>query len=439
MIVASMLIAQVAAAPAQPSPPPSPACVAAAGAVDGAGATLPEPVPGASIKSAKALGKLRKDARGGQVLLIEGGDFSHWNFGKTDLSAICFRGTNLAGTNWNGVSAPGMGFIDSDLTGANLSGASLPSVLFRTTTLAGADATGADLHGGRLDGGWHASLAGWKLDRANLTGFHFRCGVTEADGCPFDRKGISARGADFSGAVFDGFAFWDAALEGAKVEGAEMRLDNAGVLAAARSATAITIQVGRKRTPVSGPVAALLARALTETAPSAPMVQPLPGSARSSDKLVAGKYLFVSDTLTIAPQANDPAWPNAMQVLVRIAPSHLMMLVNRDGTAWLRGGASDDGGGQCRLDAGRLRPGPGGSFVAPAPASPRRRKTAQRGIPVAIVQGGDIATIAPEQASAPDGTRLVTCTGTAGFGRLRRVPVDDVTFDSIWSAAKSTE
>jgi uncharacterized protein YjbI with pentapeptide repeats len=429
MIVVSMLFAQAVTAPVQATAPAPVACVTAAGAVDGTGANLPQAVQGTTIRSAKALGKLRKDTKDGRLLLIEGGDFSHWNFGKLDLAAICFRGTNLAGSNWSGISAPGIGFIDSDLTGANLSGASLPSALFRTTTLTGADATGADLHGGQLDGGWPASLAGWKLDRANLSRFRFHCGVTEADGCPFDRKGISARGTDFSGAVFDGFAFWDAALDGAKVEGAEVRLDNAGVLAAAQSATALTIQVGRKRTPVSGPVAALLGRALTEPGVSAPMVQPLPGSTRATDRLVAGKYLFVSDTLAIAPQANDPAWPNALQVLVRIAPSHLMLLVNRDGSAWLKGSASDDGGGQCRVDAGPLRPGAGGSFVAPA--APRRRKAAQAGVPVVIVEGGEVATIPPQSGG------VVTCTGAAGFGRLKRIPADDVTFDSIWAAEKS--
>jgi uncharacterized protein YjbI with pentapeptide repeats len=430
MIVASLLFAQAVTATAQAATPAA-TCIAAAGSVDGKGAILPPAVAGATIKSAKALGKLRRDAREGRPLLIEGGDFRNWDFRKIDLAAICFRGTDLAGSNWSGVSAPGMGFIDVDLTGANLSGASLPSALLRTTTLTNTDASRADLHGGQLDGGWRASLAGWKLDGANLSGFRFRCGVTEADGCPFDRQGISARGTDFSGAVFDGFAFWEAALDGAKVEGAEVRLDNAGVLAAAQSATALTIQAGRKRTPVSGPVAALLGRALTETAVSAPMVQPLPGPAGATDRLVAGKYLFVSDTLAVAPQANDPAWPNALQVLVRIAPSHLMLLVNRDGSAWLKGAASDDAGGQCRVDTGPLRPGAGGSFLAPAGPGARRRKTSQAGIPIVIVQA-DKAVIAPE------GTSLAPCTGAAKFGTLQRIPTDDVTFDSIWASARPT-
>jgi uncharacterized protein YjbI with pentapeptide repeats len=438
MIVASMLfaqLAQTAPAPVQPAAPIPIACVNAAGAVDGTGASLPEPVQGATIKSARALAKLRKDAKDGRLLLVEGGDFSNWDFRKLNLAAICFRGTRLAGSNWSGVTAPGMGFIDADLSGADLIGASFPAVLFRTTTLAGANAANADLRGGQLDGGWHASLAGWKLDGARLSGFRFHCGVTEADGCPFDRQGISARGADFSGAVFDGFAFWDAALDGAKVEGTEVQLDNAGILSAAQSATALTIRLGRKRAPVSGRVAALLGKALTEPAASAPMVQAIPGSSGAATRLAAGKYLFVSDRLAIAPQANDPVWMSAMQVLVRIAPSHLMLMVNPDGTAWLRGSASEDGGGQCHVDAGPLRQGAAGSFVATTPPAARSRRKTQPGIPAATVLE-DMATIAPEQALAPDGARIVTCTGTANFGKLRRLPADDVTFDSIWSAAR---
>jgi hypothetical protein len=49
---------------------------------------------------------------------------------------------------------------------------------------------------------------------------------------------------------------------------------------------------------------------------------------------------------------------------------------------------------------------------------------------VVIVRDGDTATITPEAA------RVMACTGTASFGRLRRIPIDDVTFDSIWASDK---
>lgn len=431
MIIGSFLLAQAAAAIPSHMPAPEPGgCAAVAGAVDGAGATLPSAVDGTRLDSVKDLTRLRRRAKDGRVIVIEGGDFSNWDFRKAKLSAVCFRGTRLAASKWGGVSAPGMGFIHADLTGAQLAGARLPGVLLRTTTMTGADATNADLRGGRLDGGWSASLAGLKLDGANLAGFRFHCGVTETDGCPFDRQGITARGTDFSNALFDGFTFWDANVEGVKLNGAEIRLDNVPLLQAAADAESMTLRQDGRRIQVSGRVAALLGRALAPAIDStAQLVQPTPQSARLPER----KLLFLSDRLpTVQGAAADPLWPQAVQALVALAPSRLLIVRESGGHIRVRGSAVAVGGGNCRITADALAPGAGGSFGVTPPARGRRRMRPE--VPAVIV-GPDQATIAPEQGRAEGPAKVVHCTGDASFGPMKRVPVDDLTFEALWSAA----
>lgn len=423
MMLVLALLAQVA-----PAPLPAPiGCAAAAGEVDGRGATLPEAVDGAGIKSVKELAKLRRRARDGRVIVVEGGDFSNWDFRKARLSAICFRGTRLAASKWSGVSAPGMGFIGADLTGAQFADARLPGVLLRTATLTGANATDADLSGGRLDGGWGASMAGLRLDGAKLVGFQFRCGVTEADGCAFDRKGITARGADFSRAVVDGFTFWDASLEGAKVEGAELRLDNAPLLKAAAEAERVALRHGRRRVEVPGRIAAALGRAIAPPAadPSR-TVQAVPTSRRAAD----GKLLFVSDALpTIESGTDHPLWPEALRALVGVAPSYLLVSLEKDGRAMVRGVATGEEGGRCWIDAGPLAPAAKGSYGVPVSA----RRGARARV-AAVILDGDTARIPPEQADAEEASKVVRCAGAASFGTMRRVPVDARGFELLWSA-----
>lgn len=425
MLPIAMMLLQ--AAPAATPPPATPAvasCLAAAGAVDGTGATLPAPIDGKTVKNVKALDKLRKKA-GGALLMIDGGDFSGWNFrsAKSPPASTCFRGTKLANSDWSGVAAPGAGFIGADLTGAKLVGAVMPSVLLRTTTLAGADATRADFRGGQLDGGWNASLANLKLDGAVMAGFRFRCGVTEADGCPFDRQGISAVGTDFTGAEFSGFSFWGAELGGSNFDGAELALADLAQLGGQAPQGTLTVRHGARKVEVQGPVLAALARALAAgPQPSAP---PPPGPAPR----LAGKTLFVSDALPIAAgAAADPNWPAALRVLLQLSPSYLLAWVGTDKQLSVRGYANAEAGGSCRIAADSLTPYGADIYVQMPPGS-------RRGAAAALIVRGDTASVAPDQATAVDAVRVVTCAGNASFGTMKRVAVDSLTFDALWSAA----
>ncbi len=243
--------------------PATDACAARAGAVTGEGSTLPVALAGADFKKSHAIEKLRKKAKDGRTIVIEGGDFTAYDFRKARLDNVCFRGVKLANTDWSGATATGMGFIDSDLTGSTLTGAILRNTLFRTTTLADVDATAADLSGGRLDGGWNASIKNLKLDLAKLNGFRFICGTRSVDGCPFDRQGISARNTDFSGVIFDGFSLWGATVDGAVFDGAEMAIDDVGQIIGGAEPNVLTVRHRGMSTLVDGPVAMVLAGALT--------------------------------------------------------------------------------------------------------------------------------------------------------------------------------
>lgn len=240
--------------------PANEGCVARMGALAAPPAALPAAVDGNTLRKPADLGRLRSRTRDGSLILVDGGRFDRWDFRKLRLGNICFRNASLKASDWRGLTAPGIGFIDSDLSGAQMQGAQLPGLLLRTTILADVDLSGADLTNGRLDGGWNGSLARTRLDGARLREFSFVCGVSEADGCPFDRQGLTAKAADFSNARFTNFSFVGAARDDAVFEGAEMGLDDLGQLDGARATVSVTIRRAGIRLPVTGTVARSLAQ-----------------------------------------------------------------------------------------------------------------------------------------------------------------------------------
>lgn len=154
-------------------------------------------------------------AADGKTILIEGGNFSAWDFTAVKLSNICFEGSDLSDSNWTGTSAAGLGFINANMSGANMSGAVMTDILIRSSNFSRANASGADWSSGKLDGGWDGDVEGLKLDDTNLTGFRFDCGITVADGCPLARSGMSVRGANLAFSDWSSFGFYDADMTGA--------------------------------------------------------------------------------------------------------------------------------------------------------------------------------------------------------------------------------
>lgn len=189
----------------------------------------------------KALEKLRRSRQG--VLLVSNIDLSNQRFdAKRKLSDICFMNAKLGLSDWSGFTGSGIGFVDSDLTGAKFVGAQLPWVLFRNAKLAGVDATGAAFTRGRLDGGWGGSMRGLKLDKASLFGFRIECGVTEADGCPLERDGLSLKETNLAKASVWPFPFTDVDATGAILDQTEVGVDHLARLQGARLVGSLVVR-----------------------------------------------------------------------------------------------------------------------------------------------------------------------------------------------------
>jgi uncharacterized protein YjbI with pentapeptide repeats len=506
--------------------PPTDSCLARAGAVTGEGSTLPMSVPGDSVKKSYAIEKLRKKAKDGRTIVIEGGDFTDYDFRKAKLSNICFRGVKLTNTDWGGAVMPGMGFIDSDLSGAVFTGAVMRGALFRTTTMANADATAADFSEGRLDGGWNASIKNLKIDLAKFNSFKFICGTRAVDGCPFDRQGISARNADFSGALFSGFALWDANVSGAIFDGADMNVDDIGQIIGGAEPNVINVRHRNMSTLVDGPVARALAGALAtantvasqcanpSSARQAALCEDKTGTLRAFDSDIvrlaasgapekkkniiafergrdaclagatatkttcltsvyrarrnsllattapmtwmkrAGRILFARTDLALSSGATlHPSWPGIAQVLVRLSPSYMLARIETPKRVAVRAAASNGTEAACSLDVA-ASPGSAGNFTVPVVLPPKLKPGAKILPPTAsditvtsTVKRKTTPTplfrVVGEQAiliqAQDDGTAPVlvpTCNGAASFGAMTRLPIDEMTFETLWASMK---
>jgi uncharacterized protein YjbI with pentapeptide repeats len=229
---------------------PAGSCQAIAGELANTQNAFPLAYPGTQITSAKQFNKIIRDHPYGQAIVIDGGDFTGWRFGKKwksgkrFLNNVCFLRSNLTNTNWSNAKGSGLGFIDTNLTGANMEEAELPYTLFRNTTLMDVSAKEADFSYGRLDGGWKNSIANLVLEEADLTGFRFVCGVKEIDGCPFERKGINARRANFTNASIMGFYVNDMDLNQARIDGIELGVDQLDQLSGAQTFGPVRLRGG---------------------------------------------------------------------------------------------------------------------------------------------------------------------------------------------------
>ncbi len=206
-------------AAAQLPTPPIPGCQYAYGNIYGSAdaAALGQAMKtydGTKIASPEQLASYSK-VSGDKTILIEGGNFSGWDFTGVELSNICFVESDLSRSDWTGVKAPGVGFIKSNLDAAGMIGARMQDILIRSSVFSRVDAKAVDWSSGKLDGGWDGDVEGLNLDGANLTGFKFDCGITVSDGCPIARNGISAQVTNLAFVDISSFGFYDANLTGA--------------------------------------------------------------------------------------------------------------------------------------------------------------------------------------------------------------------------------
>lgn len=164
----------------------------------------------------------------GEGAIVQGGNFSEWDFRGIRLTNACFVEADLKGSVWTNADTPGIGFIKSDLAESLMTGIKARGVLFRDAGLANVKADKADFSGGQFEGGWFdGSVDGWNIDGANLTDFAFSCGITLSDGCPVfsGEKPISARGANLTRtkiSSFRSYGLMDVDLAGAILEMTEI-------------------------------------------------------------------------------------------------------------------------------------------------------------------------------------------------------------------------
>lgn len=211
---------------------------------------LGSPDPGFTIDASEMrrvrdLERIRRRIRAGTIY-VSGGSFVGDDFRRADLHDMCFFGTNFSQTDWTGVEATGLGFVNVDLTGANLSRTRLPYVLFRNSKLAFVNAQGASWVQGRIDGGWDGSLTDLNLSNTDLTGFEIVCGDSALDGCPTERDGINMSGAVMRRASLHSFYVSSLNLDGAQIDQAELALDHLRFLDSARLVGPVVLRSPRR-------------------------------------------------------------------------------------------------------------------------------------------------------------------------------------------------
>ncbi len=239
LVTMTMVLALAQTAPVLPPP------LSCAAAVATSNTTI---IDGKTLRKASQVAALARKAKG-TTLVIQGGDFSGQRFSGRGFGNVCFRDVRLLKTDWKGVKAPGVGFIDSDLNGARFDKAEMDHVLFRNTRMDDVSAVKARFSQGRLDGGWDAGLARLRLDDAVLTGFHFVCGSTARDGCGFDRAKMSFVRTDLSSASLASFTLWDVTTDSALLNETEIGLSH--VMRFKSVSGPVTIREGRQAVRVS--------------------------------------------------------------------------------------------------------------------------------------------------------------------------------------------
>jgi uncharacterized protein YjbI with pentapeptide repeats/uncharacterized protein YecT (DUF1311 family) len=281
-------------AAAQLPTPPIPGCQYAFGNIYGstdgvAAGEAMKTYDGEQITSPEQLAGY-SEAAGDKTILIEGGNFSGWDFTGVELSNICFVETDLSRSDWTGVKAPGVGFIRSNLEAVGMIGARMQDILIRSSKFSGVDAKAVDWSSGKLDGGWDGDVEGLKLDGANLIGFQFDCGITVSDGCPINRSGIRAHSANLAFADISRFGFYDASFTGAMLNQTVISPRQVTAFKDASNMGAVFLAGGDKKVMVLPETWLLLmASALTAEDSDAPSFDC--GEARSDiEKEICGEY-----------------------------------------------------------------------------------------------------------------------------------------------------
>ncbi|WOE76560.1 pentapeptide repeat-containing protein [Alterisphingorhabdus coralli] len=157
-------------------------------------------------------------------LCFEGGDFEKTVWSNTHASNLIFHDADLNRSRWNGFKGENLFFHGSQLEWADFSHGQFRRAHFRYTTIEGLDARYADLSSGSFAGNWLSSLSHARFDHADLSGFHFECGMTGEDICGQYSENISFRDTNLTGAVLDMASMADRDFASARLNSTSMPL-----------------------------------------------------------------------------------------------------------------------------------------------------------------------------------------------------------------------
>ena len=423
-LILALVLAILQPAPAGPSPALH--CRLAIGLYGEARGAEPLTVDGASLDGAAALAALRRAHQG--PIVVNGGSFVGADLRAARLHDICFYSTDLSRSDWRGAEAPGLVFAFGKLTGARLAGARMARVVFRAIDLDDVDASGAMLAGGRIVGNWSLGLDNLKLDRADMRGFRFECGITEGDACPL-RTWLSMRGADLTGASLASFSH-SPDLTAARLDRTEVALRQLADLRAARIAGPLLLVGGEARAALSpADYRALLPylrpRENGRDPNSAYDLRPIGPPAWARPGAMA---LFVTPEFGFAPALRrHRLFARLLPVIVGSATGKVLVRVNADGTIDADGEAVGGNAHLCDLTGDDLRLDPAtGWYSAPFERQDRDPAAwAARPMPVLRLWADRAAAYRGGRFGGPEDPRpndRIMCGARAGFDELLRVP-----------------
>ncbi len=381
-------------------------------------------VDGTSLRSVADLVELRRSTDA--LLIIRDLRLPGADFRDVRLHRLCFVDSDLSNSDWRGAEAPGIGFIRSSLARARMERARLPRLLIRDSDLTHVEATGASLAGGRMDGGWAGAVSNLRLDRGDMNGFRFECGITIEDGCPTDGE-ISLRGADLEGASL----FRNADLAEARINATEVDLWELETIRRARIEGPVILRGGVQRVRIEPHEVRVLLSHL-DTQPPEPDA-PLPAAAAPPSWLSPGTFALFTDSAALFDRAfsRTGLYQRLLPLIADAAWARVVVHVRADGSLAATGDAIGGNAHQCTLSAAPLTLDPITGFHSlPSPeAEDIPAPWAGRPIPVLRISGEKLEVWRNGRGGgADDGDPSigdnVSCGARAGFGAMVRLPVE---------------
>lgn len=435
------LIAALALAAATPAPADCQALLASRYA-QSEESPLPGLVLGKTLKDGQALVALRR-TRGDAVIPIRGGDFSGADFRGARLDRICFLGTKLTGSRMRGANLTGSAFVGADLSGADLRETRMRRILLRNAVLKNVNAQRSILAGGRLDGGWwEGSVAGFRLDGSDLTGFRFDCGITLDDGCPIDGGRVTLRGT----ILRDSNLFTYADVAGARIDRTRVSPIELPDLRKAVVEGPVIVTGGGEEVSLSPDEYHSLLPHFREPEETEPPTDE--GGERLAQAGPGSALYFVELPASYADSLRQhPLYRRLLPALIGAAWSRVSVKVKADGTLDASGDATGANAHSCSLDAEGLRFDPATGWYSAMQEARDDDPAPWRGKPMPVLRfRGDRVDVwrmgrtgGGEEEGDPRDSDFASCGARAGFSEMIRLPLSSAQVERLLESRRSEE